>query len=213
MTNKKGNINSNETFDFEIGEWVLGEKGFGQLIYIRQFHVESFMELASYVEVDDSGVYNELFGIKLFCDFNWKVTKKHPVYFSHGIRKLKKSEMTKIELLKNRRREEYLKYIIYDEKDYSDYAFALQYLVDDQSSVDYEDLIDEVCFNLMPCFTFKEFKKECKKIGLGINVMDYLKNGAATKVDGMKLITIAFYSRKYSVVNKESIFTGVRAIV
>jgi hypothetical protein len=205
-----------KNINFEIGNWVSCEDGIGQLIYIREFHVEPFVELNSYDEVDEKGVYHRLYGVKLLCDFEGKLKKRHSLKFYVSSRLLKKQYKDFVEEIKTKTPEAYERYMVYDQKDESEYDFTLKYYVEKKSETKYISLVDDVCYNLLPHFTFKEFKKEFKKQCTEIKIEDFIKENdfvGRDNMDELNILSIVFYSRNYKVVNKERIFSGVRGFI
>lgn len=199
--------------NIEIGDWARLDGYIGQVLYIREFYVEPFVELSSYEVPDERGVYKTLYGIKKFCDYDFNICKKHSVEFSPHAHKLEESDLIKIQDLKIRHKDLYYNYLVYAEKEFSEYALQLRYLVPIESTIDYVDLLAELFDILFPCFTFKEFQREFKKRNKEINLKKFIRKGEYLDYTGKKSVKFVFYSRNEGTDKNQRVFTGVRAFV
>ena len=199
--------------DFELGEWVKTEDGYGQILYIRNFYVEPFVELASYQEKDINGIYKTMYGVKMFCNFEGKIKKKNLLNFYININKLdgaKDNKTYKLAIKNNT--EEYRVYKSSDEKDKSESCLEIAYIVESKDRDKIKTLVETICDDLNYSFTFKEFSKEFNKYKTGIKLENFIKYGYGYSIKQENKISFIFFSTNYKTVGKERVFDFVKAL-
>lgn len=192
--------------DLNIGDWVLTEDGIGQVLYIRDFYVEEFVEIMPFEdELKKGGLYKTFVGVKLFCNFNGKVKKifKVDFYHSYSCEKLSKTDSKLLKKSLEENKALYEKYKRYTPKrDVFSYV-ELSYLIEEnKEKVIFE--IRNLIKDLSLPFTFKELKKEFEKSTIKLNLNNYLKHGV--NASAQSKITFVLYNSSYKVYKKERLF-------
>jgi hypothetical protein len=200
--------------NFELGQWVGCSMGYGQVMYIRAYHVEDY-------ENDRKGRKNGefiryLYIIKILCGLEGKIKKSNKIIISTIIEPIDKQGKEFVEKIKKEEKEKYHKYILYDETNsLTDQLFLTFYL--HTLEYDEDEVMEnftEIYFNLFPSFTYKEFSKEFKKYDFPFkleNLLEYSGTSTREKTNEIKgVVTVRLDSVLYKTKDKEAIFNDVR---
>ncbi len=191
----------------ELGQWVACSEGYGQILYIRTYYVEDY-------EKDRKGRKNGefikyMYIIKILCGFDGKIKKSNRIKNETSCSSIDKKGLKFVDKIKNEQKEEYSKYILYDEKVSLTKQILLDYKLD---TLEYDEdevtnQLTEIYFNLYPSFTYKEFAKEFKKYDFPFK-LDNLNVYSA--FGDFQFVTLRFDSVLYKTKDKEAIFNDVK---
>jgi hypothetical protein len=191
--------------NYEIGQWIACSEGYGQIIFIRAYFVEDY-------EIDRKGRKNGefiryIYVIKILCGFDGKIKKSNRIKIDTSCSPIDKKGLKYLEKIKIDQKDEYNKYILYDEKNSLTDQLFLNYKLDvlefDKDIV--YNQIDEILYNLHPSFTYKDFANEFKKYEFPFKLENLVSGGT-------NLIELRFDSRLYKTKDKEAVFDHLRII-
>ncbi|PDS23083.1 hypothetical protein [Flavobacterium branchiophilum] len=193
---------------FEIGQWVMTGNGYGQILYIRPYFVEDY---ENYRKGRKNGEFVRFIYIcKILCGLDGKLKKTKRIIIDTSISTIDKKGMKFLEEIKHNQKDEYLKYIVYDEKNNLVRQLFLNYNLD---TLDFDiDLIEnqfyELVNNLESSFTYKEFAKQFKEFDFPFKLENLIGYGCSHGEKGS--IMLRFDSQLYKTKEKEAIFDDVR---
>lgn len=193
---------------FELGQWVSTEDGYGQIMYIRPFFVEDY---ENYRQGRKNGEFiRYIYVCKILCGFEGKIRKSKRINIYTSISPIDKEGLVHLKNIKENQKEEYEKYIIFDDKtsicDQLFVTYKLDILDFDKGLV--EKQIKEINSRLYPAFTYKEFSKIFKEYDFPFKLECIVEYGEGDK----NSLQLRFDSFLYKVKDKEVVFNNVRMI-
>ena len=195
---------------FELGEWVQCEAGIGQILFIRKFYVEEFVEPASYEGFKRGDLYKTFYGIKVFCDFDGKLRKRKPFDFYLSINHLDKKYTTVLNKTKKENWDDYQSYLTHCDRDDPISRIENHYKIDPARRAALVQIVEEARLQVKPNFKYKEFKKIFEKMQNEVQLKDFVRYGS--RIDREERLVVIFFSTMYKVSGKERIFDYVKAI-
>lgn len=197
-----------ELINYELGEWVGTENGYGQIMYIRTYFVEEYENKLNNIK---KGKFIKFIYIcKILCDFNGKLKKNQRIKAFTVIDKIDKKGLFLVQKIKGEQTEEYMKYISYEDKQNITQQLFRSYLLDDYdfNKENISQIIKKINDKLYPSFTYNEFKEEIKNYELPFKIENIISYGDGDK----ETITLRFDSQLYKTKGKEVIFDNVKVI-
>lgn len=197
--------------DYQIGDWISCEDGIGQIIYVRDLFYENYIERDEKSKLKIGDIYKTFFIIKLLCDFEGKLKKKNLFVFHQAIycNSLSKKYIELVEKIKFEKKDDYRRYIIYDEKIELNYSVSLDYRIDPEEKNKIINIISNLTWELWPAFTFDDFCKKIKEKNIYFEPKGYIKGWHDSNYS--EIIRLHFYSRLMKVANKKMIFFLIKA--
>ncbi len=192
--------------NFELGQWVGTENGYGQIIYIRPFFVEDY---ENYRQGRKNGEFIRFIYIcKILCGFEGKIKKSRRIDIYTSISPIDKEGLVHLKNIKEHQKEEYEKYIFFDDKISINKQLFRDYKLDnlDYDKILIENQIKDINNRLYPAFTYKEFIKVFKEYDFPFKIENMVQYGEGNK----NSIMLRFDSFLYKVKGKEVIFDNVR---
>lgn len=193
---------------FELGEWVSTEDGYGQIMYVRPFFVEDY-------ENNRQGRKNGefiryIYVCKILCGFEGKIKKAKRINIYTSISPISKEGLTYLKNIKENQKEEYEKYIFFDDKISICDQLFVKYKLDifDYDKELVEKQIKEINSRLYPAFTYKEFSKIFKEYNFPFKLESIVEYGEGDK----NCIQLRFDSFLYKVKDKQVVFNNVRMV-
>lgn len=194
--------------EFEIGQWVITEDGYAQIMYIRPFFVEDY-------ENNRQGRKNGefiryVYVCKILCGFDGKIRKAKRINIYTSINPIDEKGLFHSNFIKENHKDEYLKYLFYEDKISLSKQLFLNFRLDmlDFNKEIVDAQIKEINYKLYPAFTYKEFAIELKKYNLPFKVENLIEYGG----DNKKSLMLRLDSSLYKVKDKETIFNNVSLI-
>lgn len=180
--------------------------GYGQILYIRPYFVEDY---ENYRKGRKNGEFVRFIYIcKILCGLDGKLKKTNRIIIDTSISTIDKKGMKFLEEIKHNQKEEYIKYILYDEKISITKKLLLDYKLD---TLEYDEdevmnQLNEIYYRLFPAFTYKEFANEFKKYEFPFKLENLVVYGGSN----LNCVTLRFDSVLYKTKDKEAIFNDVR---
>lgn len=195
--------------NFDIGQWVACSLGYGQIIYIRAYYIEDYENHRQGRKNGEFIMY--MYIIKILCGFDGRIKKSNRIINSTSIEPIDKQGKEFVEKIKKELKDEYNKYILYDEKNSLNYQLFLEYKLDklDFDIDKIEDKFYEFVNQLNPSFTYKEFSKLFKEYDFPFKLENLNGYALSDRLEGPK-VQLRFDSKLYKTKDKEAIFDNVR---
>jgi hypothetical protein len=195
-----------EELKFELGEWVGTDNGYGQILYIRPFFVEDYEDNRQ--DRKNGEFIKYIYVCKNLCGFEGKIKKSKRIDIYTSISKIDKKGLLHLKNIKEHQKEEYQKYIFFDDKLSINKQLFRYYKLDnlDFDKTLIEDKIKEINNKLYPAFTYREFVKVFKEYDFPFKIENMVQYGEGNK----NSIMLRFDSFLYKVKEKEVIFNNVR---
>lgn len=201
-----------EDLNLELGQWIGCAEGYGQIMYIRAYYVEDY---ENHRQGRKNGEFiSYMYIIKILCGFDGKIKKSNRIKNETSCSPIDKSGKEFVEKIKKEQKEEYNKYILYDEKVSLTRELNLEYELDtlefDKNKV--MNQFNKIYNNLLPTFTYKEFVKEFKKYEFPFkleNLLDYRWIYGGSERIILAVITLSFESVLYKTKDKQAVFNDV----
>lgn len=155
--------------EFELGQWVITEDGYGQIIYIRPFFVEDY---ENHRQGRKNGEFiRYLFVCKMLCRFDGKIIKTKRINIYTSINPIDNKGSSHLNYIKDYLKDEYVKYLLYDDKISICKQLFLEYRL---NVINFNNeiicsQIKEIDRKLYPAFTYKEFVKYFKEYDFPFN--------------------------------------------
>jgi hypothetical protein len=191
--------------EFEIGQWVGTEDGYGQIIYIRPYFVEDY-------ENDRKGRKNGefiqfIYICKILCDFNGKIRKSKRINIYTSVEPIDQKGLSFLNKIKTTQNSEYIKYILFEDKVSIHQQLFIKYKISkDNFEIEIvEKQIKEINKRLYPAFTYKEFINIFQEYDFPFKVEDILPYGHVNR----NCLELRFDSNLYKVKDKQVIFDNV----
>jgi hypothetical protein len=192
--------------NLELGQWVSCMDGYGQIMYIRAYHVEDY---ENYRQGRKNGEFIKfVYIIKILCGFDGKIKKSNRIKIDTSCSPIDKKGLKFVGNIKIEQKEEYDKYILYDEKNSITDQLILEFKLDrlDFDEEELNDQLTEIYFNLFPSFTYKEFAQEFKKYNFPFKLENLISYGGSPH----PCVTLRLDSVLYKTKDKQAIFNDIR---
>ena len=201
-----------EELNFELGQWVTCSLGYGQIMYIRAYYIEDY---ENHRQGRKNGEFiRYMYIIKILCGFDGKIRKSNRIINSTSIEAIDEQGLKFVEKIKKEQKEEYNKYILYDEKVSLTRGLNLDYKLD---TINYDEnqvieQLNEIYYSLSPSFTYKEFANEFRKYEFPFKLENLLEYGwiYGSEQKILAVITLRFESVLYKTKDKQAIFNDVK---
>ncbi len=195
--------------EFELGQWVITDDGYAQIMYIRPFFVEDYENNRQSRKNGEFIRY--VYVCKVLCGFDGKIRKAKRINIYTSINPIDEKGLYHFNYIKENLKEEYVKYLIYEDKISICKQLFLYFRLDE---LDFNEeitktQIKEINNILYPTFTYRDFAKEFKKYNFPFKLENLLEYGEGNK----NCILLRFDSYLYKVKDKEVIFDYVRVMI
>ena len=189
----------------ELGEWVETAEGYGQIMYIRPYFVEEYEN--NRLGRKNGEFISFIFVCKILCGFDGKIKKLKRIIIETSLSPIDKKGVKIVENIKLSQKEEYLKYLLFDDKNNICRQMFRDYKLDtiDFDFNEVQDKFYKFVSELNASFTYKEFAKLFKGYDFPFKLENLINYGASNKDS----IMLRFDSNLYKTKDKEAIFEHV----